>query len=226
MLVNPSTEIYVAPRTRSSETQTKTSSGAPLSSVAQVLDGLARSGTQEATDTPKPPSKLLRNLPLRIVKQWGLELPAHDDALVAWCSPATFLSVSRRLCDDESLPELHVVVKKDVKTPKTEADVAESSATAQAERSEDKDVCLVVKPWDALPDGHIAVNSDSSGLDGLENWCRLRYVPYILLYDLTSITRVTAASKTGRSPQHKTIANRKGKERATGHEAATYVHVR
>lgn len=164
MLVNPSTEIYVAPRSRSAEAPVtaKANTATPLSSVTQVLDGM----TTKSDPEYKKPSRIIRNLPIHIAAEWGMEAP---EAGSAYCSPATFASISKKL--GSTSEELVVTVTRVIQVKVTSPVAAESSTTTHEATNEADSLNVTLRQTDDIPDGH-ALLGDL--LEGAESWYRLR----------------------------------------------------
>ncbi|WVR06200.1 hypothetical protein IAU60_003230 [Kwoniella sp. DSM 27419] len=159
VLITPDTEIYVAPRRRSTDTL---GSGparlAPDKTPLTVAKDVNHASSSKAVR--------LRLVPPRVAFQWGK--PTKSDAIspgpVALCSASTLQVLQNRL-DLRDPRSAGIKIHPKVKMPASQ-DITAEAAEGKAVEDANQPVRAVLQAWTAMPEGCVTL------IGGKEDWCK------------------------------------------------------
>lgn len=142
MLVNPDTEVYVAPRPRNA---------APLKAlpIPQLVSTVVGKGKEKAIE--------VRVVPQRIAAGWGRPQDDLAEEPVAWASSDT-LELVRTKLGAKSGDVIPVRLGKK-RGDKGQASAGTADSTAENGTAEERIVELWMAEWEEVPEGHIVLQN-------------------------------------------------------------------
>ncbi|WWD18315.1 hypothetical protein CI109_102765 [Kwoniella shandongensis] len=175
VLVNPDTEIYVAPRPRSSTSQPQRSEKTPAISRSTSK---APNGNSVSTITKRAPR--LRLVPPRVASVWGKpdispsQLARIEGGRAALCSQRSFARIKTKLQikEDEGIFFITLSLRED------EDDNEKVESGEEQEESPKKEVEIQLLVCDAVPDGHVVVVGKTE--EWMNDWASVTITPALI----------------------------------------------